>query len=328
MSSAHGDSSNRGRITPRSLTRIATSPATFTMINPLMAGGGASVTPITRNQAGQTSSQKDRIQKTFKRCSSIDVTDSLDEAETTISPTSWREKLKRLHFLFTKYTFVGVNILCIAISVFQLFIANDHRNLWTPDNSLVILGFIFGIILCAIGISGGIKEEFYLVLTYSAFLTIMIFVAVLQEMMSPFYLGIFIVTHALLPYYYAFLLYRQPSPVIILAADLTPATFYNLASKAPRKNSTVKMRSKSIIVRGERGNNGSFQQISQQNFDSTSVNDNDNNKGRHRSGSEGKNSSRQQGRRRPHSLHAMMMMEPSTFGVSTASSATSSIAYV
>lgn len=192
-----------------------------------------------------STSHRDRIDRTFKRSMSIDVAEEGgNEDEFTedmngnnnegclylLRRKDWQSKLAKIHLLSCKYVFVGVNMLSIAASVFYLFISNEHKELWTPTNSLLILGLIFGIILSAIAISGGIKEELYLVLTYSVIITIMITVGVIYQMASPVICLILVVTHVFVSFYYSLLLYRQPPSLATIILDPSDPVVNNLSS--------------------------------------------------------------------------------------------------
>lgn len=193
---------------------------------------------------------RDRIERMLKRSSSFDVAeeggddddDYRDDLNADINGNNsegclyllrcknWESKLAKIHLLSCKYVFVGVNLLSIAASVFYLFISNDHKELWTPDNSLLILGLVFGIILSAIAISGGIKEELYLVLTYSVIITIMITIAVIYKMASAVICLILVVTHVFISFYYSLLLYRQPPSLATIILDPSDPVVNNLSS--------------------------------------------------------------------------------------------------
>ena len=115
-------------------------------------------------------------------------------------------------FLIVKYLFMLLNV--IELIAASLLLYNTR---WTPDNSLVILGLIFGLILSCMALLGSFKEECYLVLTYSIAITSCFLATLFYAHNWQQELIIFV--YALFSFYFSYLLYNKtrPTPLISLS---------------------------------------------------------------------------------------------------------------
>lgn len=173
----------------------------------------------TGNQLTGRPSQKARqLQRMLKRASSVDVESRAEEA-TPPEEQDCPSRLKHVQLLVFKYTFVCMNMASIAISAYVLFIANAAHNLWIPQNSLIILGLIFGMILSVIAIRGGMKEELYLVLTYTIVAAIVYALCLLHMMLTEAYSATIATAYVTICFYYSLLLHLKP-PKVVLPPDL------------------------------------------------------------------------------------------------------------
>ena len=114
--------------------------------------------------------------------------------------------------ILVKNLFIVINLAIVGCSIYVLSMSGD--DFWRPDNALIILGLIFGIILGVIGIFGGLKDEGYLILTYSLVaLVIFIILTIYQtkELLEEFLMGLYV----LLCFYLSFLLHRKQKVVEI-----------------------------------------------------------------------------------------------------------------
>lgn len=169
----------------------------------------------------------------------------------------WRVKLYRLQLSLLKYTFVFFNSVFIATSVYLLFISNNsHTNLWKPDNSLIILALMFGIILSGIAISGGFKEELYLTVTYSIIFTLLLAICYAcyhKQLTSPTMVIVFTIW-LIICYYYCYILYLKPSPAILPDGTLiTPKE--QIVLNSIKRKSTRRQSSFTSAVSGKKTSN-------------------------------------------------------------------------
>ena len=164
---------------------------------------------------GQATSQKSRrLQRMLRRDSSVDVESRADES-IQVEEQDCISRSKRVQLLSFKYTFVCMNMTSIAISAYVLFMANAAPNLWVPQNSLIILGLIFGMILSFIAIRGGMKEELYLVLTYSVVVAIIYVLCLFHKMLTDVRSAAISTAYVSICFYYSLLLHLQPAKVIL-----------------------------------------------------------------------------------------------------------------
>jgi hypothetical protein len=126
---------------------------------------------------------------------------------------------KRVQLRVVKYMFVSMNLASIAISAYVLFIGNAAPNLWIPRNALIILGLIFGLILSVIAIRGGMKEELYLVLTYSVIVSIIYALCLLNLMLTNVYSATISTAYVAICFYYSLLIHLKPAKAV-LPSDL------------------------------------------------------------------------------------------------------------
>lgn len=173
----------------------------------------------TMNQlTGRPSQKARRLQRVLRRVSSVDVESRAEEA-TPAEEQDCLTRSKRVHLMVFKYTFVCMNMASIAISAYVLFIANAAPNLWIPQNSLIILGLIFGMILSFIAIRGGMKEELYLVLTYTIVAAIVYALCLFHKMLTEAYSATIATAYVAICFYYSLLLHLKP-PKAVLPPDL------------------------------------------------------------------------------------------------------------
>ena len=152
-----------------------------------------------------------RSQRLLQRVSSVDV----ESRAESLLPTDWVSRAKHVQLLVLKYTFVCMNMVSIAISAYVLFMANDAAKLWTPPNSLIILGLIFGMILSVIAIRGGLKEELYLVLTYSLVVACVYLLCLIYSMWATASSAAISTAYLAVSLFYSLLLYLKPAKAVL-----------------------------------------------------------------------------------------------------------------
>lgn len=116
-------------------------------------------------------------------------------------------RLQRLLFAAIKYVFIFLNVAALAVSSWSLFGPNDLI-VWQYNNSLLILGLMFGIVLTFVALYGAIKEECYLILTYNLFITPIYVLAYIYQWRSLPEL-ISLAFYIVICYLLAFLVYRK-----------------------------------------------------------------------------------------------------------------------
>lgn len=124
----------------------------------------------------------------------------------------WYKSPEQIQLILVKNLFIVINLAIVGSSIYVLSMSDD--DFWRPNNALIILGLIFGIILCVIGIFGGLKDEDYLVLTYSiAALVTFILLTIYQtkELLQEIIIGLYV----LLCFYFSYLLHRKSKMVEI-----------------------------------------------------------------------------------------------------------------
>lgn len=164
----------------------------------------------------------------------------------------WRIKVYRLQLRLLKYAFILFNSIFIAISVYSLFISNNlNSNLWRPENSLIILALMFGIILSGIAISGALKEQLYLTMTYSIIFTILLIFcyAYYYKTLATSTIVIVFSLYLILCYYYCYILHLKPSPTILPDGTLIKPKEHMLLNSIKRKS----MRRQSSLTSGVSG---------------------------------------------------------------------------
>lgn len=164
--------------------------------------------------SGRASQKSRRLQRMLRRTSSVDLESGADESP-QVEEQDCLSRAKRVQLLALKYTFVCMNMTSIAISAYVLFIANAAPNLWIPRNSLIILGLIFGMILSVIAIRGGMKEELYLVLTYSSVVAIVYVLCLVHMMLNDVYSATIATAYVAVCFYYSLLLYLKPPKAVL-----------------------------------------------------------------------------------------------------------------
>lgn len=151
----------------------------------------------------------------------------------------WRVKVYRLQLRLLKYAFVLFNSIFIAVSVYSLFISNNlNSNLWRPENSLIILALMFGIILSGIAISGALKEQLYLTMTYSIIFTILLIIcyASYYKTLATSTIVIIFSLYLILCYYYCYILHLKPSPTILPDGTLIKPKEHMVLNSIKRKS--------------------------------------------------------------------------------------------
>lgn len=109
---------------------------------------------------------------------------------TMASMSTSRITLRCIIYMLFKYTFILTNIIFFLLAIYLLM--RKEIVPWTADNALVICGLFFGVILAATGVFGALKDESYIVLTYSiAILSIVLWVTVLNTRNVYEELGLF-----------------------------------------------------------------------------------------------------------------------------------------
>lgn len=124
----------------------------------------------------------------------------------------WYKSPEQIQLILVKNLFIVINLAIVGSSLYVLSMSDE--DFWRPDNAIIILGLIFGIILCVIGIFGGLKDEDYLVLTYS--LVALVFFILLsiyhtKELIQEILMGLYV----LLCFYFSYLLHRKQKVVEI-----------------------------------------------------------------------------------------------------------------
>ncbi|KAI1295624.1 hypothetical protein HDE_05356 [Halotydeus destructor] len=109
-------------------------------------------------------------------------------------------------FSLTKYLFIILNLVAFLTAFYLLYHAD-----WNPDNSLVILGLIFGAILSVLAMMGSLREESYLVLTYAMCATLF-FLGTLFHWVDLVAI-LSLLCYLVLCFFFAFLLYRKAPPL-------------------------------------------------------------------------------------------------------------------
>lgn len=118
----------------------------------------------------------------------------------------------RIFFKLLKYLFIFLNFSALLASGWSLFGPNEII-VWKYDNSLLILGLMFFMVLCFVALYGSLKEECYLILTYDLFITAIYLVSFINEwrpLMELLCFGFYIALSFLLSY----LVYLR-NPVIV-----------------------------------------------------------------------------------------------------------------
>lgn len=158
-----------------------------------------------------------RSQRALKRVSSMDAESGTGDAcdDEPVEGPDCLTRCKQIQLLVFKYVFVCMNMASIAISAYMLFIANNAPSLWIPTNSLLILGLIFGMILSVIAIRGGMKEELYLVLTYSVIIAIVFCLCILKSLLTDVYSAGISCVYVAVCFYYSLLLHLKPTKVVL-----------------------------------------------------------------------------------------------------------------
>lgn len=124
----------------------------------------------------------------------------------------WYKSPEQIQLILAKNLFIVINLAIFGSTTYVLSMAGD--DFWRPDNALVIVGLIFGMIVSVIGIFGGLKDEDYLVLTYSlvALITfILLSVYHTRELMEEILMALYV----LLCFYFSYLLHRKQKVVDI-----------------------------------------------------------------------------------------------------------------
>ena len=191
---------------------------------------------------------KRRSQRLLKRVSSVDVESRTDVASEVEGP-DWLTRAKQALLRLLKYTFVCMNTASIVISAYVLFIANDAPSLWIPRNSLIILGLIFGMILSVIAIRGGMKEELYLVLTYSVIIAIVFVLSILTLKPVNAYTLVISTAYAAVCFSYSLALYLKPPKGVLPVELLLEPTAVAVTSSAAPASRGQESRATTVLSR-------------------------------------------------------------------------------